>query len=440
MLHFKLGIKNVRAYWKHSLASILAIASGFVSICLFQGYVDDLSRLFHESISKVRMNGDVIVENVNLKSIDGKANPYKYLITEEEQQKFKSFFELHPDLISNYVSFLNISGMVSNGPKSTIFAGMGYDIERGAKMRSEKYEWNTYFGIPLHKNESKDTVLFGGNLAKLLDCNFNNEQAFYSNSKTWLLPKNREFNCKAFTFQLSANTVHDQFNAINLNLSGIIDGSYKEVDSKYVMMSLENAQTLFDTKGITYLSLKLAKNVGFNKFDKEIKKFLGDDYKKFSIQKWEKHPIGDIYNRNLDLFAIFRNFVLTIIIFVCGLSVFNTMLKIVVERHNEIGTLRSFGYSKKHIRNIFITEGVLISLCGIVLGAFLSLSITFILNSSGLVYKAGMLTRPIAFSISPSLFLYSTSAFVMVFISIGATYWALYTVQKKKIVECLSYA
>jgi putative ABC transport system permease protein len=440
MLFIKLAYKNVKAYWKHSFASILAISSGFISICLFQGYVDDLSRLFHESISKVKMNGDIIIENKNLKSIDGKSNPFKYLITKEHQQKFIEIFEMNPNLVENYVPFLSISGIVSNGPKSTIFIGLGYDVIKGAKMRTSKYEWNTFFGIPLHQTTDSESVLFGGNLAKLLECDFNNDQSFNSKSGTWLIEENRPFHCKNSLFQVSANTVHDQFNAINLNLTGIIDGSYKEIDSKYLMMSLDNAHKLFDTDGVSYYSVRLAKGASFKKFTKLLNDKFGNDINTYNVNKWEQHPFGDIYNRNMSLFAIFRNFVLTIIVFVCGLSVFNTMLKIVVERHREIGTLRSFGFSKKHIRNIFISEGILISFFGVSLGIVSSLLITLILNKSGFVYKAGMLTRPVSFLIAPSFSLYLVSALVMVVISIGATYWALLTVQNKKIVECLSYA
>jgi len=439
MIQILLAYKNVKAYWKHSLASIFAISSGFISICLFQGYVDHLSLMFHESISKIKMIGDVVVENKNLYSADGKANIHKYLIGPAEQEKFINYFNNHSKLVSNYVPFLTINGMVSNGPKSTIFTGLGYDLIKGALMRTSRYEWNTYFGTPLNLNPFVDTIVFGGNLAKLLECHFDNSLEFNS-QRTWLIEKNRPFECKNSLFQLSVNTVHDQLNAANLNLSGIIDGNYKEIDSKFVQMSLENAQLLLDTKGISYYGVRLVKKSQYNYFLKSLKKYLGSDFNKYNIVRWENHPFGEIYNRNISLFAIFRNFVLTIIIFVCGLSVFNTMLKIVMERHREIGTLRSIGYSKKNIRNIFMAEGFFISLCGVIFGIVVSLLITFILNWLGFMYKAGMLTRPVLFVIAPSFTLYIASAVVMVCISIVATYWALFKVQQKKIVECLAYA
>ena len=64
----------------------------------------------------------------------------------------------------------------------------------------------------------------------------------------------------------------------------------------------------------------------------------------------------------------------SLIVLISGLVVFITMLAAVKERRREIGVMRAAGYKHRHIRSVFLTETVLVSLIGAVIGGCVSLA------------------------------------------------------------------
>jgi len=67
-------------------------------------------------------------------------------------------------------------------------------------------------------------------------------------------------------------------------------------------------------------------------------------------------------------------------------TVVNTMSMSVMERTNEIGTLRAMGVRRRGIRRQFLMEGLLLGLVGASAGVLLSLIIAAIINQSGVTW------------------------------------------------------
>ena len=66
----------------------------------------------------------------------------------------------------------------------------------------------------------------------------------------------------------------------------------------------------------------------------------------------------------------------------------NTMLMVVLERTNEIGTLMAIGYKRSHILSLFLLEGVIKGLIGGIIGIVLGSFAVFILNVKGIPFYA----------------------------------------------------
>ncbi|HEY5551023.1 MAG TPA: FtsX-like permease family protein, partial [Opitutaceae bacterium] len=69
------------------------------------------------------------------------------------------------------------------------------------------------------------------------------------------------------------------------------------------------------------------------------------------------------------------------IILISGLGMFNTLAMIVIEKTREIAILRSMGYTRRDISNIFIWQGVLVLVSGIILGSALGLGLTYAVSN-----------------------------------------------------------
>nr|WP_158087333.1 FtsX-like permease family protein [Pantoea rodasii] len=71
----------------------------------------------------------------------------------------------------------------------------------------------------------------------------------------------------------------------------------------------------------------------------------------------------------------------------------------VLERMSEIGTLRAIGFKKKDIQWLFMLEGTLMGLIGLVAGDFMSFILSFIVNCSNLTWQPPGVIEPVPLQI-----------------------------------------
>jgi lipoprotein-releasing system permease protein len=71
---------------------------------------------------------------------------------------------------------------------------------------------------------------------------------------------------------------------------------------------------------------------------------------------------------------------LSSIIFISGLGMFSTLAIIVMEKTREIAILRSMGYTRKDVTNIFIWQGFIVTAIGILLGWITGAFLTFTMS------------------------------------------------------------
>jgi len=69
------------------------------------------------------------------------------------------------------------------------------------------------------------------------------------------------------------------------------------------------------------------------------------------------------------------------IILIAGLGMFNTLAIIVMERSREIAILRSYGFSRKDIMNIFLYQGLIVYIMGTLIGSVLAVGLTWLAES-----------------------------------------------------------
>ncbi len=436
---FKISLKNLALHWKHSLGAIISIASGFISLCIFQGYMNDVGRLYVDTFSQTKMFGDIIIEHTLLSSKEGKKNPLNYGLTLDAQVKIENYLNAQSDDVDLFMKFLSISGMLSNGDEYTIFEGRGHELDKGALMRTRNWAWDTMYGKPLYLADGPDSLVLGFSLAKLMGCKGVKEESFYDPIGGYIA-ENRPFTCKKNLLQLMVTTVNDQVNALDLDVSGFIDANYKEVDNKFVEVSLKNAQILMDTDKVSYFTLRLKDNVDRKKFIEKFNNFSRGNNLDIKAIPWILHDVGEMYVRTMQLLTIFRNFIVVVILFIAGLSIFNTMNKIIRERTREIGTLRSIGISQKIVTKIFMYESFLLGFFGVLIGMIISIFSTLVINAIGVTYKAGVLTQPVLFRIESSFTLYLISGLFLLFLNLLTSYFAIKQTTNKNIVESLTHS
>lgn len=432
-----LAFRNVMVNWRHSLSALLSVVAAFYSIVFFEGYIRDVADLYYDGYHSRNMFGDFVVENAKAQTPEGRAEPFQYAVTADEQKALKEFTVKNSDIVEESARFLALQGMVTNGKTSVIFFAKAMDIAESTKMREPVWGWNALYGKPLHLTNNPNAILVGQILGRSLSCH--TKPAQIMSPDQGYIAEERPFECDSPQVQMSVTTESGQLNAMDFDIAGFVDGGYQEIDNRFIMMPLPAAQQLMNTDKVSYVTFLMKDQKYRHEFEKRFNEQIGSKYADLRLTRWQDHPVGELYRKSIDLLSVFRNFVVIIIISITTLSVANTKIKSIKERTKEIGTLRSLGFSPGFIRNIFMWESFFLSAMGIIIGAVAALVTSFIVNHAGIYYKAGLLSMPVPFHIKAALVVYVVAAAVLIAIGLVVTALVCRGTLRKKIVENLGH-
>lgn len=172
------------------------------------------------------------------------------------------------------------------------------------------------------------------------------------------------------------------FNHDELQSPGVVfmvqQGKY---DAHYILCSLQFAQKLFDQKGkVSAIEIKLKKSAKLSNAKADIQKLLGNRFK-----------VQDRYEQQDDIFRIMRieklisYIFLTFILLVACFNIIGSLSMLMIDKKQDVQTLRSLGATDKQISNIFMLEGRMISFAGAILGLILGLALCWAQQEFGLI-------------------------------------------------------
>lgn len=168
------------------------------------------------------------------------------------------------------------------------------------------------------------------------------------------------------------------FNRDELLASGLVFSVHQaKYDSEYILCSLGFAQRLFEHNGqATALEIKLSSDG-----DREnIEAIMGKDY-----------TVQDRYEQQEDIFRIMQieklisYAFLCFILLVACLNIMSSLKMLMIEKHDDIGTLSALGSTEKQIRNIFRLEGLMIILGGAITGMLIALVLCLMQQHFGFI-------------------------------------------------------
>ncbi|MDP0506796.1 MAG: ABC transporter permease [Fusobacterium sp. JB019] len=162
---------------------------------------------------------------------------------------------------------------------------------------------------------------------------------------------------------------------IPLIITGVFESGYYEYDMNMVIIPLKTAQyMLYLDDEVSSLEINLK-----NPYHaKKVSNILFEKYNLFN-RTW-----GD-QNRNLlsalSLEKTVMVVVFSLIILIAAFVIWVIMNMLVREKIKDIGIMRAMGISNKSVMKIFLLEGMMIGLTGIIIGIFMSLGILWILEN-----------------------------------------------------------
>ncbi|MGB2579937.1 lipoprotein-releasing system permease protein [Elusimicrobium simillimum] len=168
-------------------------------------------------------------------------------------------------------------------------------------------------------------------------------------------------------------------------VSGIIKTGYYEFDTSIVYTNLKDAGEFLDLPdGADALSVKLENIDKADKIAKLIKPLFSDAY---TVRTYAE--MNSTLYAALKLEKVVMFIILSLIILVAALNIASNLILLGTEKIKDIGILRAMGAKPVSILRIFILEGMLIGVFGIICGIVLALGLCWVIASSGLFELPG---------------------------------------------------
>jgi putative ABC transport system permease protein len=175
-----------------------------------------------------------------------------------------------------------------------------------------------------------------------------------------------------------------------------IKGIYNEQIPDFLYIPYTTASYIKNSDNIDQIFIKTSKDKDSEKLKKQISYFLtkkNNGENLFDIQNMNSYK--EKINIIIKQITLLLSFIAAISLIVAGVGVVNIMLSIVSERKKEIGICKAIGANNSQIALLFLTEALIISIIGgivgIILGGGLSvllltiLKIQIIIKSSSII-------------------------------------------------------
>lgn len=155
----------------------------------------------------------------------------------------------------------------------------------------------------------------------------------------------------------------------------------QKYDASYVITSLDFARRLFGYETeVSSIELKLKPGQDVENVKNEIKQILGDDF--IVLDRYEQQ--ADVF-RIMEIEKLISYFFLTFILVIACFNVIGSLSMLIIDKKQDVQTLRNLGASDRLIVRIFLFEGRLISLLGAMIGIILGLLLCFIQQKFGII-------------------------------------------------------
>jgi len=187
--------------------------------------------------------------------------------------------------------------------------------------------------------------------------------------------------------ELLAATAGGAPNVVQLEVGGAEPQGVKELDDNFVAMPLGLAQQLVYGRGehkATAIVLQLHRSEDLPAARGRLTTLFRQ--KQLDLEVRDFGELSPFYGQVKNMFSAIFLFIALVMGVIVLFAVVNTMTMNVMERTNEVGTIRALGIRRAGIRWQFTVEGVLIGAIGATLGTVLALAIAALVNHAGLTW------------------------------------------------------
>ena len=152
-------------------------------------------------------------------------------------------------------------------------------------------------------------------------------------------------------------------------------------DKNYILTSVHFTRQLFEQDGmLSSLELRLKPGSDFEAVKSRMREIAGDKY-----NVYDRYEQQDDTFRIMKIEKLIAYIFLTFILMIACFNIIGSLSMLIIDKRNDVVTLRNLGASDRQITRIFLFEGRMISAMGAIIGIALGLLMCWLQQQYGIV-------------------------------------------------------
>ena len=190
------------------------------------------------------------------------------------------------------------------------------------------------------------------------------------------------------TRKLSPSSPSSSIEYINIWPSGLFSIN-SEIDNSYILLDIDKMRELLEYSGEEVSAVEIRMKEGCEA--RELKRVMDG----ISERLGEDFTVSDRFRQNESLYKMMKYekasiyLILIFVILIIGLNIHASLSMLIIEKREDISTLRAMGAGEKLIRRVFVLEGWFISLLGLAIGLLMGLAFCLLQQRFGLISMPG---------------------------------------------------
>jgi len=349
-LYLRLAWRNIWRHRRRTIIIVSAMGFGLSLMMMYDGLVDGFNQAIYGNAIKV-LGGNIQVHAEGF----GASTGQKPLLPLADDTAVLEAVRAYPGVVAA-ARRVNTGGLASSreGAFAVGITAIEPELEQAVNLAGQ----NVVAGRALTAGDG-DAIFIGKGLADAMDVAVGDR------------------------ISLTGRSAHEQLRQRTMTVIGIYDLGMVDIEKINVYISLAEAQTLYGLPGqSTEVAVFLDRVGGERQLINKLSPALpGHELASFEDSYPELQYALASKGRAMDIFSV-------IILGIAGIGILNLLLMAVYERTREIGVLGAMGLKPREISLLFILEGTLIGLVGVILGIVLGLAFNGMMRAVGLDFTS----------------------------------------------------
>lgn len=181
------------------------------------------------------------------------------------------------------------------------------------------------------------------------------------------------------------------FYKTNVQVVGLYTGT-EDFESKFVFVNIEEARNLlrFKENQVTAIELKLKDYLLVNDIAEDLQDKLGSDFK---VQT--KEQLNEVFYKVINTENFVSYLIFTLIVIIALFNVVGAIIMMIIDKKQNLKTLFNLGTTIKEIKRIFVLQGFLLTITGMVIGLLIGIIAVFL----QIKFEIFMITENLAYPV-----------------------------------------